>query len=291
MKFVLEPHHRNVPDKELIFDLIKVANKLKKDSITQDDYNNHGTYCAATFKKRFGTWFKSIELAGLKKSRNINIPSEDMINDLLEVSRILNKNYVTTFEYDKLGKFSSGGLARRFGTWAKTLHHAGLQQPQNIQSTEIDLYKELITLWTKLGRQPVPRDLESNNCHHVSTYSRKFGSWRKALESFVLWANKERGDDINDEIEVNDNSISTLTIDVFDKRKTSRNVSDRMRFKILLRDNFSCKSCGASPAKTSGVELHVDHIIPWSKGGETIDDNLETKCSKCNLGKGNAFNR
>jgi len=59
-----------------------------------------------------------------------------------------------------------------------------------------------------------------------------------------------------------------------------------MRFKILKRDNFKCCACGSSPAKDPSVELHVDHIIPWSKGGETIIDNLQTLCSKCNLGKG-----
>lgn len=41
----------------------------------------------------------------------------------------------------------------------------------------------------------------------------------------------------------------------------------------------------ASPAKDSTVELHVDHIIPWAKGGETVMDNLQTLCSKCNWGK------
>lgn len=54
-----------------------------------------------------------------------------------------------------------------------------------------------------------------------------------------------------------------------------------------MRDGFTCKSCGRSPIKERNVELHVDHILPWSQGGETIDSNLETKCKKCNLGKGN----
>ena len=55
------------------------------------------------------------------------------------------------------------------------------------------------------------------------------------------------------------------------------------------RDGFTCKTCGRSPINEKGVKLHVDHIVPWSKGGETIPDNLETKCEQCNLGKGNAF--
>ena len=66
---------------------------------------------------------------------------------------------------------------------------------------------------------------------------------------------------------------------------TNRDVNLRLRFKVLQRDNFKCCICGASPAKNSDVELHVDHIIPWSKGGETVIENLQTLCSKCNLGK------
>ena len=69
------------------------------------------------------------------------------------------------------------------------------------------------------------------------------------------------------------------------RHKTSRTISDRMRFLVLKRDNYKCCACGASPAKDPSVVLHVDHIIPWSKGGETTLDNLQTLCSKCNLGK------
>jgi len=70
-------------------------------------------------------------------------------------------------------------------------------------------------------------------------------------------------------------------------RKTGRDPSLRLRFKVLQRDSFTCRHCGASPAKTIGVELQVDHIVAWSNGGETILENLQTLCSDCNLGKGN----
>lgn len=68
-------------------------------------------------------------------------------------------------------------------------------------------------------------------------------------------------------------------------KSPSRKISDKLRYQVLKRDNFRCCACGASPAKDSSVELHIDHIVPWSKGGETIIENLQTLCSKCNLGK------
>ena len=36
-----------------------------------------------------------------------------------------------------------------------------------------------------------------------------------------------------------------------------------------------------------GVELKVDHVVPWSDGGETVLDNLQLLCQKCNGGKSN----
>ena len=72
------------------------------------------------------------------------------------------------------------------------------------------------------------------------------------------------------------------------KSRSSRRISDKLRYQVLKRDNFKCKLCGASPAKDPSIELHIDHIVPWSKGGETTIDNLQTLCSRCNLGKSNS---
>ncbi len=67
--------------------------------------------------------------------------------------------------------------------------------------------------------------------------------------------------------------------------KTKREVGLQLRFKVFKRDNYKCCVCGTSPAKDPSIELHIDHIIPWAKGGESVMDNLQTLCSKCNLGK------
>ena len=71
-------------------------------------------------------------------------------------------------------------------------------------------------------------------------------------------------------------------------KKDTRAISSKLRYQVLKRDHFKCCACGASPAKDPSVELHIDHIIPWSNGGETKIENLQTLCSKCNIGKSNS---
>ena len=73
---------------------------------------------------------------------------------------------------------------------------------------------------------------------------------------------------------------------VVKEHRTKREVNDRLRFKVMRRDNFKCCYCGRSPANDPKIILHVDHITPWSKGGETTFENLQTLCSRCNIGKG-----
>lgn len=44
-----------------------------------------------------------------------------------------------------------------------------------------------------------------------------------------------------------------------------------------------CEVCGWG--KADGVKLHLDHIVPISKGGTNDRSNLQALCSDCNLGK------
>lgn len=64
------------------------------------------------------------------------------------------------------------------------------------------------------------------------------------------------------------------------RERTPRAVPLRLRYTILERDGGKCCLCG------SKERLHVDHIVPYSKGGETVIENLRTLCADCNIGKG-----
>jgi hypothetical protein len=73
-----------------------------------------------------------------------------------------------------------------------------------------------------------------------------------------------------------------------DHCNTSKNkgVGARLRFNVLKRDGFACKYCGARPPN---VVLHVDHVIPSSKGGGDNIENLVAACNECNIGKGSTL--
>lgn len=58
-----------------------------------------------------------------------------------------------------------------------------------------------------------------------------------------------------------------------------------LKEQIAMRDNFTCQKCGKYMPDYVG--LHIDHIIPVSKGGKSIPSNLQVLCSVCNGSKGN----
>ena len=61
-------------------------------------------------------------------------------------------------------------------------------------------------------------------------------------------------------------------------RAVQRKISRRALF---ARDGWRCVYCG-----TSSGRLTLDHVVPRSKGGESIWENVVTACAPCNLRKG-----
>ena len=220
-----------------------------------------------------------------------NTSLDELLEDVKTVSKIIGKDTVTVEQYKEYGKFGTNTLIRRFGSWVKVLESANLETSRiKINISEEDLFKNIESVWISLGRQPKYAEIKSPlSKFSARTYDKRYGTWHNALEQFVKYMNDEDSDnlkEIHEEEIIVEHKITQNEI----KHKTKREISERMRFRVLMRDGFTCKKCGRSPTKEMGVELHIDHIIPWSKGGETVLENLETKCQECNLGKGNVFN-
>ena len=62
--------------------------------------------------------------------------------------------------------------------------------------------------------------------------------------------------------------------------KHNRLIPTTVKKEVWKRDKGCCVICG------SNVNLHFDHIIPFSKGGSSITaKNIQLLCAKCNLSK------
>lgn len=73
---------------------------------------------------------------------------------------------------------------------------------------------------------------------------------------------------------------SECTLREYHSKNQRKLMTKELRKKIMTRDNYTCKLCGKYMPDEVG--LHIDHIIPISKGGKTIVSNLQVLCSKCN---------
>lgn len=56
------------------------------------------------------------------------------------------------------------------------------------------------------------------------------------------------------------------------------------RANLLVRDKYTCQYCGKSVKNPK--DRTIDHVIPRSRGGKTVWDNVVLCCRKCNLRKG-----
>ncbi|HZS03855.1 MAG TPA: HNH endonuclease [Blastocatellia bacterium] len=63
-------------------------------------------------------------------------------------------------------------------------------------------------------------------------------------------------------------------------RRQNRMVS---RLRILIRDKHRCQYCGR---RGTQFDLTLDHIIPRSRGGQSVPENLCASCKECNQRKG-----
>ncbi len=204
-----------------------------------------------------------------------NAPDAELLSELLRVAKLVSPAVVTIDRFNDHAKFHSSTLARRFGSWLKALDAAGLPPTRNLHLTTEQLFENLVMVWLKLGRQPKYQDLTKEHSRFsAGTYENRFGSWRKGLEAFIVWANEGT---------VPSKLIAECDGKPLSQSRGTRNINWRLRALVLMRDGARCQLCGAEARE--GAKLHVDHMVPWSKGGATTLENLRVLCSVCNIGK------
>ena len=71
-------------------------------------------------------------------------------------------------------------------------------------------------------------------------------------------------------------------LDRFLACKDGRLADPDLRAMILSRDGYRCRYC---ERRIRFDNAHIDHLIPWSKGGRTVPQNLVSSCRSCNMAK------
>ena len=119
-----------------------------------------------------------------------NISDDDLLSDLRRIASEKSEQQVKQRTYGELGKYGVQTVINRFGSWNAAVEKAGLEKSVERNIPADKLFSALYDLWVALGRQPSYSEVQSPACpFHVTTYERRFGSWRQALEAFVTYAN------------------------------------------------------------------------------------------------------
>ena len=205
----------------------------------------------------------------------------EILEDIKQVMTKLGKTTVTIREYDKMGNYHSSTALRKIGTWNEILRTLNATT-SNVFHEDIDLLDNIKKVWLQKGIQPTRRDMDNKAWSSISsgTYLRHFGTWYNALDKFIEYINNDDGESLID-LDEGKNEVNGV------KHKTKREPSDRLKVQVLMRDGNKCRVCGV--VCDGGIhKIHFDHIIPWSKGGETTLDNLQVLCSVCNEALGDA---
>jgi len=258
----------------------------------------------------------------MRKQAGREMSNNEILEQIRDVAARLCSAHLSGSDVEANSQITQSQMYRRFGSVSAALRKAGVEQvPHGRRYSENEVFENLLTVWTHYGRSPTALEMDrSPSSVGKNAYITRYGGWRNALKAFV-----ER---VNSEVDGNTtfNSDDELPPEASPARPTPsgiaavsgmrspqlastsavrsraaklttdkiqpedrRDLSIGLRFKVLQRDRFKCVLCGDHPARNTDCILHVDHVIPWSKGGKTREDNLRTLCATCNVGRGNRF--
>ncbi len=239
-----------------------------------------------------------------KRHQRNKILRQKITEELEKVAKIFHYTDFRRSDFEEVADMSADTVTREFGNWGKALNFlTALLKEKGIEMrvrkrgrfTTQELFDEMERIWVKVGHRPSRDEWEATGAKiSHDTYDRHFKSWQNACLQFIEY---KAGGVVTTDIDLPNEEISQTTNEVEGHLKSNykvkienaRTISLSLRLKILNRDNFRCVFCGKSPATDLGTKLHIDHIIPFSKGGKNGIENLQTLCFTCNLGKSDSL--
>ncbi|MCU0351104.1 MAG: HNH endonuclease [Flavobacterium sp.] len=285
-------------EESLISELQRVSKLTEKD-LTKAEFKRHGKVSPDTIRRKFGNWQNALEKSGLshrysgrsisEKMKNQiakNFDNNELIDELKRVAKKINSKSLSQQKFNENSEISASVISKRFGNWSLALKEADLEIVKMAKRYTLNEYFEnILDVWTFKGRQPTYKEMNDFPSKITAgAYESRFSKWSTALSEFIKYLCSDSIEKDFNEVVIKSNEPSKKDI-----KKDKRDIPVSLRYKILSRDRFKCVKCGNSPSTDIKCKLQIDHIIPWSKGGKTELENLQTTCSECNNGKGNRF--
>jgi hypothetical protein len=286
----------------IIHELRRVAKLLPADKLTITELLKNASVGRSTLRRHFGGVRGALFAAGLerlydgitvtdkmRKQIARNMTDEEVLSELKQVAAKLRKKHITVKEFNTNARIGADAVRNRFGrSWRNVLRKAGLEVVSHGKRySDEECYENLLRVWTHYGRPPHYREMNKPpSVVGPKAYIVRWGTWNKALHAFVERVNR----DMETDTKVEDTKQKELSLKPGGKKKIPRSerrdVPLGLKFEVFKRDKYRCVMCGRSPATHLNCELQADHIVPFSKCGKTVIENLQTLCRECNLGKG-----
>jgi hypothetical protein len=179
------PVHSKITDEHLIYilqDYYKTHNKVP----TQSTFKNNPRYPnASTFQRRFGSWNKALESAGLPVKRAVRKYTKESI--ITYIQKFYN-SYGRPPKYDDFNNNPdfphADTVKEHFGSWKKGIEAAGYYTYDNIKYSKESIISSIQQFYVEIGRVPQRRDFLGNPKYPGYTVvSKHFGSWNAAVEA------------------------------------------------------------------------------------------------------------
>ena len=267
---------KDVSEERLINEIIKLSERYnEKETLRQETMEKYGNFSSSIYYRRFGSWNRTLQTAGLKLNQNMDYSRQDLIDEIEKISEEYCDGSPTQEDMRNHGRYCLNCYHNIFVTWNKALKASGYEPNNRLNIPDEKLIDDIKRVGEKLNTTPSVPQMEKHGEYGNSVYRDRFGSWNHAVEKAGFQPNKRSKNNLRGE----------------DHPDWKGGWEDyygpswwRQRKKAWERDAYECRVCGISKDEL-GKNPDVHHIKPkyeWNVEEEHEEmnslDNLISLC-------------